>query len=268
MIGANERTPQRGQGRSYGRQTTMETNLGTGQMNRRLARLFLLGLAAAAAGGCAHRHAGGTGPAAALLPPPVREPGPTYRIQMGDELDVKFLYQPDMNEHVPVRPDGRISLPAAGEIAVVGMTPSDLERLVVERSSAHLRDPEVSIIVTKLGEQRVYIGGEVAKPGYVVLAPDMTPLQAVLQSGGFKRTAKLESVLLLTPGTDGTFSAARVDMGQVVNRGVAERVRLHPNDVVYVPPTWIADMDNVVDEYVRGLIPGLPRVGLGSAVSQ
>ncbi|TMB02797.1 MAG: hypothetical protein E6J70_06500, partial [Deltaproteobacteria bacterium] len=181
---------------------------------------------------------------------------------------VKFLYQPDMNEHVPVRPDGRISLPAAGEIAVVGMTPSDLERLVVERSSAHLRDPEVSIIVTKLGEQRVYIGGEVAKPGYVVLAPDMTPLQAVLQSGGFKRTAKLESVLLLTPGTDGTFSAARVDMGQVVNRGVAERVRLHPNDVVYVPPTWIADMDNVVDEYVRGLIPGLPRVGLGSAVSQ
>src|SRR5437773_606764 len=178
MIGANERTPQRGQGRSYGRQTTMETNLGTGQMNRRLARLF------------------------------------------------------------------------------------------VERSSAHLRDPEVSIIVTKLGEQRVYIGGEVAKPGYVVLAPDMTPLQAVLQSGGFKRTAKLESVLLLTPGTDGTFSAARVDMGQVVNRGVAERVRLHPNDVVYVPPTWIADMDEVVDEYVRGLIPALPRVGGGYSLSQ
>src|SRR5437016_5449735 len=182
----------------------METNR-SGQINRRRARLFLLALAAAAAG-CAHGRAAATAPAA-LLPPPVREPGPAYRIQLGDELDVKFLYQPDMNEHVPVRPDGRISLPAAGEIAVVGMTPSDLERLVVERTSAHLRDPEVSVIVTKLGEQRVYIGGEVARPGYVALAADMTPLQAVLQCGGFKKSAKLESVLLLTPGTDGAFSA-------------------------------------------------------------
>src|SRR5207249_6212895 len=129
----------------------METNR-SGQINRRRARLFLLALAAAAAG-CAHGRAAAPAPAA-LLPPPVREPGPAYRIQLGDELDVKFLYQPDMNEHVPVRPDGRISLPAAGEIAVVGMTPSDLERLVVERTSAHLRDPEVSVIVTKLGEQR------------------------------------------------------------------------------------------------------------------
>ena len=243
----------------------METNR-SGQINRRRARLFLLALAAGAAG-CAHGRAAATAPAA-LLPPPVREPGPAYRIQLGDELDVKFLYQPDMNEHVPVRPDGRISLPAAGEIAVVGMTPSDLERLVVERTSAHLRDPEVSVIVTKLGEQRVYIGGEVARPGYVALAADMTPLQAVLQCGGFKKSAKLESVLLLTPGTDGAFSAARVDMGQVINRGVPERVRLHPNDVVYVPPTWIADMDEVVDEYVRGLIPALPRVGVGYSLSQ
>ena len=164
---------------------------------------------------------------------------------------------------MPVRPDGRISLPATGEIAVVGMTPSELEQLIIERSSAHLRNPEVSVIVTKLGEQRVYIGGEVTRPGYVVLAADMTPLQAVLQCGGFKKSAKLESVLLLTPGTDGKFNAARVDMGQVVNRGVPERVRLHPNDVVYVPPTWISDMDDVVDAYVRGLIPALPRVGVG-----
>jgi len=230
---------------------------------RRPSRVLLVALAAVAAAGCAHRRAGGTPPAAALLPPPVREAGPTYRIQLGDELDVKFIFQPDMNEHVPVRPDGRISLPAAGEIAVVGMTPSDLERLIVERSSAHLRNPEVSVIVTKLGEQRVYIGGEVTRPGYVVLAADMTPLQAVLQCGGFKKSAKLESVLLLTPGTDGKFNAARVDMGQVIERGVPERVRLHPNDVVFVPATWISDMDDVVDAYVRGLIPALPRVGVG-----
>jgi hypothetical protein len=91
----------------------------------------------------------------------------------------------------------------------------------------------------------------------------MTPLQAVVQTGGFAPPAKLDSVLLLTPGAGNKFSAARMDMAQVVEDGIPERVRLHPGDVVYVPPTWIADMDLVVDQYVRGLIPSLPRIGAG-----
>jgi len=172
-----------------------------------------------------------------------------------------------MSEELPVRPDGRISLLATGELDVVGLTPTELERLIVERSSAHLREPEVTVIVTKLGERRVYVGGEVARPGYVDLLPDMTPLQAVLQSGGFKTTAKLESVLLITPGPDGRFQAARLNMQQVLD-GVPERVRLHTNDVVYVPRTWIADMDLTVDQYVRGLVPAFPRVGAGYSLSQ
>jgi hypothetical protein len=95
----------------------------------------------------------------------------------------------------------------------------------------------------------------------------MTLLQAVLQCGDFRDTAKLDSVLLLTPGADGKFSAARVDMEQVVEAGIPERVRLHPNDVVYVPATWIADANVVVDQWVRGLIPALPRVGVGYSLS-
>ena len=84
---------------------------------------------------------------------------------------------------------------------------------------------------------------------------------------GLRETAKMDSVLLMTPGPGGKFSAARMDMDQVVNDGVPERVRLHPGDVVYVPATWIADMNIVVDQYVRGLIPALPRVGVGYSLS-
>jgi protein involved in polysaccharide export with SLBB domain len=220
---------------------------------------------------CGHR--GATPPAAApqiqaLLPPPAYEPGPAYRIRVNDELDVKFLFQPDMSEHVPVRPDGAISLPSTGELHVVGMTPLELEKVIIEKSSTRLRNPEVIVVVTRVGEQRVYIGGEVMRPGFVVLTADMTLLQAVLQSGGFKRSAKLQSVLLLTPAPGGTFSAARVDMGQVVNDGVAERVRLHPDSVVYVPQTWISEANDVVDEYVRGLFPALPKVGVGASLTQ
>jgi polysaccharide biosynthesis/export protein len=222
--------------------------------------------------GCARRGAAPDAPPevmamAALEPAAPPQAAHTYRIQPADELHIRFTFQPEMNEQVPVRPDGRISLATTGEIAVVGMTPAELEDLVEQKSSARLRKPEVVVVVTKIAEQRVYIGGEVRKPGYVALQPGMTPLQAVVQSGGFRETAKLDSVLLLTPGPGGKFSAARMDMEQIVADGVPERVRLHPGDVVYVPATWIADMNVVVDQYVRGLIPALPRVGVGYSLS-
>ena len=125
------------------------------------------------------------------------------------------------------------------------------------------------MVVTKVGDRSsVYVGGEVARPGVVMLQPGMTPLQAVMQTGGFRPTAKLDSVLLITPAADGQFSASRVNMEQVVEEGVPERVRLRANEVVYVPKTWVGDMNEVVDLYVRGLIPALPRVGVGYSLEQ
>lgn len=205
--------------------------------------------------------------AASLMLPPQPEVSPTYRIQVGDELHVRFTYQPEMNEALPVRPDGRITLATTGEIVAAGMTPGELEQVVEDMSSVRLRDPEVTIIVTKMGEQRIYVGGEVLRPGYVVLQSGMTPLQAIVHSGGFRRTAKIDSVLLLTPGRDGEFTAARMNMKQVVEEGVPERVRLGSGDVVFVPATWISDMNDVVNLYVRGLIPVLPRVGVGYSLN-
>jgi protein involved in polysaccharide export with SLBB domain len=240
------------------------------EMNGRkwLAYGALLALIGVGAAGCWHRATKDPAALAAVLAPAPPQPGPAYRIQIGDQLHVRFLYQPDMTEDLPVRPDGRITLASTGELVAVGLTPTELERLIIEKSSTRLRNPEVTVVVTKLGEQRVYVGGEVGRPGYVTLLPNMTPLQAVLQCGGFKKSGKLDSVLLLTPGADGRFAAARIDMKQVVDAGVPERIRLHPNDVIYVPTTWIADMDDVVDQYVRGLIPSLPRVGAGYSLSQ
>ena len=200
---------------------------------------------------------------AALLPLKTPEAAPEYRLADGDEFDLKFTYQPDLNASVFVRPDGRISHPAIGELSVVGMTPAEAQQEIAKRAAEHLRNPEVVLVLTKLQEQRVYVGGEVLKPGYVALTEDMTPLEAVLQSGGFKYTAKRESVLLMTRQPGGKIAAARVDMAQVVDDGVPERVRLHPNDVIYVPTTWISDTDIVVDQWIRGLIPVLPRVGVG-----
>jgi polysaccharide export outer membrane protein len=205
--------------------------------------------------------------AAALIPPEPATAGPEYRIAVGDELHIRFTYQPDNDEQLPVRPDGRISLRTTGEIDVVGMTPTELEKIIVDRASSRLRDPEVTVVVTKIGEQHVYIGGEVARPGVIVLQPGMTPLQAVMQTGGFRPTAKQDSVVLITPSADGKFQASRINLQQVVEDGVPERVRLRANEVVFVPKSWVGNMNDVVDLYVRGLIPALPRVGVGYSLS-
>jgi len=225
--------------------------------------VVVLGLTVAVTG-CPKSKSGlEVAPVVSLMEPPGEALADEYRIGVGDELHVRFTYQPEMNEEVPVRTDGRITLATTGEIRAAGKTPKELEDIIVAESSSRLRDPEVRVIITKMGEKRVYVGGEVGRAGFVTLQPGMTPLQAVLHAGGFLRTAKLDSVLLLSPGRDGDMMAARMNMEQVVDEGVPERVRLASGDVVFVPATWIADMNDVVNLYVRGLIPVLPRVGAG-----
>jgi protein involved in polysaccharide export with SLBB domain len=199
----------------------------------------------------------------ALLPPPVFKPGPDYRLQLGDTLHVSFLYQPENDVDLVVRPDGRISLSPAGELEAVGRTEEELEQAITERAPGHLREPTVTVAVTKVGPQYVYVGGQVLHPGSATLVPGMTPLQAVMEQGGFLPTAERDSVVLILPTADGKFAASRINLEQVLTGRVAERVRLRPNAVIFVPKTWIANADDVVDLYVQGLIPALPRIGVG-----
>jgi polysaccharide biosynthesis/export protein PslD len=227
---------------------------------------LLLGVAAAVLAGCSSNRTPSP-TSLALLPPPVVTPGPEYRIQLGDTVRVQFLFQPENNIDLVVRPDGRISLSAAGQIDAVGKTEQELEQVITERSAEHLREPTVTVTVTKIGPQNIYVAGEVLHPGVVTLVPGMTPLQAVMEQGGFVPTAKRDSVVLILPTADGKFAASRINLEQVLTDGVPERVRLRPNAVIFVPKTWVAHADDVVDLWVRGLIPALPRVGVGYSLN-
>jgi hypothetical protein len=177
-------------------------------------RLCAAGLALTATlAGCGGGHTSQV-PAVALLPPPPPTPGPDYRLQLGDTVKVAFLFQPENDIDLVVRPDGRISLAAAGEIEAVGKTEAELEKLVTERASEHMREPKVTVTVTKIGTQNIYVGGEVLRPGVVPLVPGMTPLQAVMEQGGFRPTAKRDSVVLIVPTGDGKFAASRINLSR------------------------------------------------------
>jgi polysaccharide export outer membrane protein len=184
-----------------------------------------------------------------------------YRIHVGDILEIDFPFQPSERLKLPVRPDGKISITDAGDIPAEGRTTAELEAEIKPVVSRRFRDPEVVVIVREFGERRVYVGGEVKRPGFVKVQDGMTPLQAVLAAGGAEDGAELREVLYAAPGRDGQFHATRVDLDDVVTNGTPEIVRLAGDDIVYVPRSRIGNANDFIQEYIRNLMPIETRAG-------
>ncbi len=193
----------------------------------------------------------------------VQEP-PEYRMLPGDELDIKLFFNPELNESVFVRPDGKISLQLIDDVQAAGLRPSDLDDVLTQKYSQELRKPVITVIVRSFTGQRVYVGGEVGNPGLVNLTAGMTTLQAVINAGGFRETAKPDGVIVIRKGADNRPIPIRVDLEQVIDGEEIGDFPLQPYDVVYVPKTWIAKANKFVNQYIERLLlfKGV-SVGLG-----
>jgi protein involved in polysaccharide export with SLBB domain len=190
--------------------------------------------------------------AQAAAPPPDQE----YKIQVGDQLDIKFFYNAELNEQVIVRPDGRISLQLVQEIVAAGLTPSELMKVIVEKYSAELKKPEVTVIVRSFGAQKIYVDGEVNKPGMVPILGLMTALQAISQAGGMKESAQVSEVLIIRRGAGNRPMAFPVNLDKALDgTDMSQDIALAPFDIVYVPRSAIANVNVWVDQYIRKNIP-------------
>ena len=189
-----------------------------------------------------------------------------YRLMAGDKLHIKFPFHHPRDQELPVRPDGKISLDVTGEILAEGLTPLELAEIIKERSSRYLKKAEVVVIVSAIGDRRVYVGGEVNRPGFVVIQEGMTPLQAVLAVGGFKDTAQKTDVLYIARASNGDYNASRVDLDDVVRNGTPEVTRLAGNDIVYVPATRIVNAGIFVKQYIRDILPVESKAGATAAL--
>ena len=189
----------------------------------------------------------------------VAVPGEEYRIQPGDLLDIKFFYSPELNEQIPVRPDGRISLQLAQEVRAGGRTPAELTALLKETYSRELKKPDVAVIVRSFSSQRVYVDGEVAKPGLIPLTGPTTVLQAISQAGGSLYTGNATDVMVIRRGPENQPLATMVNMKKVRNgTDLAQDIYLKPFDIVYVPKTAIADVNLWIEQYLNRMVP---RIG-------
>ena len=177
-----------------------------------------------------------------------------YFIQAGDLLDIKFFYNPELNEKVKVRPDGRIALQLIDEIMASGLTPTELKTTLVQQYSKEVRDPAITIILRDFSGQ-VFVDGEVGKPGQYDLERNLTVLQAIARAGGRKETAWTEA-LVIRRLKDQPPRILELDLKDIMEgKDFTQDIVLHPFDIVFVPRSPIADINLWVDQYIRANIP-------------
>jgi protein involved in polysaccharide export with SLBB domain len=204
----------------------------------------------------APRSGGPAGTEAALRAPAPAALETAYRLEAGDEIEVKFVLNPEYNERAQIRPDGRVSLPGIGEITAAGATVADL---TAQLKSAYkfLRNPDPTVEVRSYGNRRVYVGGEVVHPGAQVVLGPKTVVQAIVESGGVKESAHRGSVILIRRTPEGIPATFNVAMNRGGKAPDATTTMVQPFDVILVPESGISKLDRAVDQYVRKMIPAL-----------
>jgi len=159
-----------------------------------------------------------------------------FVIGNGDVLAISVWKQPDLSRSIPVRSDGRISLPLIGEVQASGRTPLKLEEDITSRFQPYLAEPEVTVIVEQINSEKFNILGKVAKPGSYPLVNPTTVLDAIALAGGCRDFAKQKSIYILRRHPDGSEIRLPFNYQEVIKgRNTAQNVELHPHDTVVVP---------------------------------
>lgn len=158
----------------------------------------------------------------------------SYVIGPDDTLLISVWKEPDLTETVPVRADGMISMPLLNDVQAAGLTPMQLASAITERLKKYVSDPRVTVVVTQMNSQRVYVTGEVQHPGAMNLVPDMTVLQA-LANAGFTQFANTKGIYVLRT-ENGTQKKYPVDYKKLIKAQSSERnILLKPGDTIVVP---------------------------------
>jgi len=168
----------------------------------------------------------GSRPSAEVTPP-------DYRIGPQDILRIDVWKEPEISRSVPVRPDGKISLPLLNDVQAAGLTAVQLAKDIRDGLTRFITSPQVTVIITEINSRRVYCNGEVTRPGAMALLPDMTALQALSSCGGFTQFARVKDIYIL-----------RTEHGQQVQhpfnykdvvKGKSPDMHLQPGDIIVVP---------------------------------
>jgi len=166
---------------------------------------------------------------------PVTVAEPNYKIGPQDVLRIDVWKEPEISRSVPVRPDGKVSIPLLNDVQAAGLTAMELANVITEGLKKFMNSPQVTITVTEINSRRVYVTGEVTRPGAYPLLPNMTVLQALTSGGGFTQFARIKSIYVLRT-ENGKQVKHPFNYKDVVNgKRQEDNIVLQPGDTIVVP---------------------------------
>ena len=157
----------------------------------------------------------------------------SYKIGPQDVLRVDVWKETEISRAVPVRPDGKISLPLLNDVQAAGLTAMELANVITEGLKKYMNNPQVTVTVTEINSRRVYVTGEVTRPGAYPLLPNMTALQALTSASGFTQFANPKKVYVLR-NENGKQVKHPFNYKAVLD-GKQEDIPLQPGDTIVVP---------------------------------
>jgi polysaccharide biosynthesis/export protein len=155
-----------------------------------------------------------------------------YRIGVEDVLEIAVWKEPQLSTTAPVRPDGRITVPVVGEVEAAGKTGKELEALLAQKLAQRIASPTVTVVIKELNSSRVFVLGEVAKPGVYPMRGAMTVVQALAIAGGMTEFADRDEIVILRRAGDGGQQKLNVAYADALK---GTPINLVPGDTVVVP---------------------------------
>lgn len=182
----------------------------------------------------------------------------SYIIQPGDDLSIDFYLNPEFNDQVAVRPDGKVTLRMVGDLKAAGLTSAQFANVIDKAYTSELRSPDAVVHVKNMPSRQVYVQGQVSKPGAFPLETGMTALQAISEAGGLTEDANSSAVVIRRDAC-GTPHPIRINLASAsAHPDKGEDVALASRDILVVPRSTISNMDLFVKKYIRDLLPIQP----------
>lgn len=167
--------------------------------------------------------------------PPAATEDPTYKIGAQDVIRIDVWREDQLTRTVPVRPDGKITLPLLNDVQAAGLTPMELAGNLREELKKFITNPQVTVSVTEINSRRIYVNGEVNKSGAFQLLPHMTVLQALSGSGGFTAFARIKNIYVLRNENGKSVRIPFNYKEAIKGKNPEQNIELQPGDVVVVP---------------------------------
>lgn len=199
---------------------------------------------------------GQAGPVAGSASPP------SYRLEAGDQIEIRFFYNPELNEKVDIRPDGKISMPLVGQVQAAGETVESLTSRLTGLYKPILKQAELTVQVRSFVGRKFIVGGDVQRPGVFPLIGSQTVLGAIMEAGGLKSTSKRDRVILVRRSPAGTPETIEISLKRQGTKlpGLA-LMEIQPYDMVLVDESGVAKANRFVEQNITKMLPVVLTTG-------